>query len=87
MPSTFIKWLEKIKRNDISGVGGKAANLGEMFSRFPIPEGFCITVSAFDYFLKRNNSTTKIKQILKNIDINNIKNVGIMSNKMTSSAG
>ena len=35
-------------------LGGKGANLGHMYSRFPIPDGFCITIGAFEKFLSEN---------------------------------
>jgi len=40
-----ILWFNEVSLKDISLVGGKAANLGEMISHFPIPNGFYITES------------------------------------------
>ena len=51
----YIKKFQEVKKGDISIVGGKGANLGEMFNAgFPIPDGFCITGATFDEFMKRN---------------------------------
>src|SRR3989338_10148892 len=48
-----IVFFEEIKKEDISLVGGKGANLGEMFNHFPIPNGFCITVHAYHDFMAK----------------------------------
>lgn len=78
----LILWFEEIKKQDISSVGGKAANLGEMFSKFPIPNGFCLTVSAFEIFLKENNNFEKIKDLVKNLDVGNLKSMEKISAKI-----
>lgn len=77
-----IKWLGEIRKGDIPTAGGKAANLGEMFSRFPVPDGFCITVDAFDEFLVANNIKDNIKNHLKNIDINEISKIDSISRQI-----
>ena len=39
-------------------VGGKAFNISQMVrEKIPVPEGFCITVKAYDYFMDFNNIT------------------------------
>ena len=75
----FIKWLKDVKKNDISTIGGKGANLGEMFSRFPVPNGFCITVSAFEKFLEDAGIKEKIALLLERIDINDLKKIELLS--------
>lgn len=52
----YIKMLQDISKGDIFSVGGKGANLGEMLQAgFPVPNGFCLTVNAFDLFMKHNH--------------------------------
>lgn len=52
----YIRTFQEIKKEDISIVGGKGANLGEMFNAgLPVPNGFCITGNAFDEYMKRNS--------------------------------
>ncbi|MDP6648085.1 MAG: PEP/pyruvate-binding domain-containing protein, partial [Candidatus Woesearchaeota archaeon] len=65
-----ISWLKDIRKKDISSVGGKAANLGELYSKFPIPDGFCINVRAFETFLEEVSIYGKISALLKKIDVN-----------------
>lgn len=44
----MILWFDEIGKDDISKVGGKGANLGEMTrAGFPVPPGFCITTEAY----------------------------------------
>lgn len=60
-----------IDKNDTPLVGGKCANLGEMIrAGFPVPNGFAITINAYDLFLKENDIVRKIYDILATIDAN-----------------
>lgn len=43
-----IVWLGESNCNDVSLVGGKAANLSLLAAEYPVPPGFCLTTSAFD---------------------------------------
>ena len=44
----FILWLDRVSKADIPRVGGKGANLGELFqAKFPNPRAFCVTASAY----------------------------------------
>ncbi|WFR58555.1 PEP/pyruvate-binding domain-containing protein [Anaerocolumna sp. AGMB13025] len=52
----YIKRFDEVSIKDISIVGGKGANLGEMFQAgLPVPKGFCITANAFDEYMIRNS--------------------------------
>jgi pyruvate,water dikinase len=67
----IIAFFKDIDKNDVPLVGGKGANLGEMTKAgFPVPNGFAITVNAYDIFLKENDIVTKIYDLLKTIDVN-----------------
>jgi pyruvate,water dikinase len=51
----YIRRFSEIKKEDVFIVGGKGANLGEMFNAgLPVPDGFCVTGDAFDEYMKRN---------------------------------
>jgi len=78
----FILWLKDIKKKDIVFVGGKAANLGELYSKFLIPDGFCINVKFFDDFLQSTNIKNKILKLLKKLDAKKQDNVDNISNKI-----
>ena len=71
-----IVWFEKISLNDINLVGGKNASLGEMIQNLDnldikIPNGFAITTTAYEKFLKFNKIELKIKEIIDDIDYEN----------------
>ena len=62
--------FKKIDKHDISLVGGKGANLGEMANAgFPVPPGFAVTVPAYELFLKENAIAEHIYDILKPVDV------------------
>ena len=47
-----ILWIEEVRKEDITSVGGKGASLGEMASiGLPIPPAFIVTSQAFRRFL------------------------------------
>ncbi|OGH24023.1 MAG: phosphoenolpyruvate synthase [Candidatus Levybacteria bacterium RIFCSPHIGHO2_02_FULL_42_12] len=61
----FVVLFKEVGRHDIGLVGGKGANLGEMFrSNFPVPDGFIVTSPAYFAFLKENNLAKTIKHLL-----------------------
>lgn len=78
----FVLWFKDIRRKDILLVGGKAANLGELYSKFPIPDGFCITVKFFDDFLHSTNIKNRILELVKNLNVNKPGGVDNISNKI-----
>ncbi len=65
----FIYFFSEIGKEDIPLVGGKGANLGEMYNLgIPVPPGFNISSSAYFYFVEQNNLKEKIKEYLKVTD-------------------
>lgn len=51
----YIRRFKEIRKEDVPIVGGKGANLGEMFNvGLPVPNGFCVTGEAFDEYMERN---------------------------------
>jgi len=67
----LIAFFKDIDKNDIPLVGGKGANLGEMTKAgFPVPNGFAITVPAYEMFIAENNFDKKILDILQTLDVN-----------------
>ncbi|PIR92753.1 hypothetical protein COU01_00055 [Candidatus Falkowbacteria bacterium CG10_big_fil_rev_8_21_14_0_10_44_15] len=63
--SKFIKHFKDLSYKDVATAGGKGASLGEMSKAgIPVPPGFVILASAFEYFLdgKRQKAASEIKQ-------------------------
>lgn len=70
----LILYLKDIGKNDTSIVGGKSANLGEMYNEnFPVPNAFVTTIYAYDLFLKENQLDKVIYSILDNTNYDNQK--------------
>lgn len=67
----IISFFEEVGKEDVPLVGGKGANLGEMFSaKIPVPEGFVVNVNAYKNFL---NANPEIKEeILKILSETNV---------------
>jgi len=76
----YILWFGEISHKDVPLVGGKNASLGEMFSKLSkkgvlVPNGFATTTYAFWHFLRTTGLERKIKEILKDLNVNNIRNL------------
>ncbi|MBU1071339.1 phosphoenolpyruvate synthase, partial [Patescibacteria group bacterium] len=83
MNSALVLPFNKIDKDDIPLVGGKAANLGEMIQAgLPVPNGFCVTSAAYQLLITHNNLLDTIKKILKITDIHNNKQLHQASNKI-----
>lgn len=66
--------FSKIRKEDIPLVGGKGANLGEMYSfGIPVPNGFVITAQAYEYVIAHNALQPVIREIIRQTDVNNQK--------------
>ena len=70
MKDQDILWFKEIGFDDINLVGGKGANLGEMYNLgIPVPNGFVVPVNTYFQFIKENNLKPKIEAILKTTDV------------------
>jgi len=78
----LIMWFKDVDKKDLPLVGGKGANLGEMFNKFPIPNGFCITVNAYKRFLKKNELEGEIFALLNRLDAGNTEELETVSRKL-----
>ncbi len=63
--SSYIRWFESIRVDDVPIVGGKNASLGEMVQSLKsqgirVPDGFAITAQTYWEFLEANNLKDKI---------------------------
>src|SRR3989338_246556 len=76
----YILWFKETGIKDIPKVGGKNASLGEMYQKLTkkgvkVPNGFSVTASAYNYFLKESGLRSKIKSILATLDTRDIRNL------------
>jgi len=73
----YIKFFETISKKDIALVGGKNANLGEMYQHLShkgihVPNGFATTKDAYQLLLSQNGLYKKIDTILEGMDIEDV---------------
>ena len=77
-----ILWLKDLSKEDIPFVGGKGANLGEMFNKFPVPDGFCITVNGYNRFMDETMIGAKIHGMLDKLNVDNTEELEKTSKKI-----
>ncbi len=78
-----IMWFKDLSKKDIPIVGGKGANLGELFNAdFPIPEGFVVTADAYKLFLERTGIQKKIFDKLADLDVEDTEALQKASNEI-----
>jgi len=67
-----VVWFKDVNRKDGAMVGGKGANLGEMYGAgFPVPNGFVITAGAYFETIQKSGAIDRLRAILFNIDVEN----------------
>jgi pyruvate,water dikinase len=80
----LILWFEEVGKEDVSKVGGKNANLGELITKakVPVPPGFSITTYAYKKFLEDSNIKNKIFKILEKANTKDFQQLEEASNKI-----
>jgi pyruvate,water dikinase len=78
-----ILWFKEIHFEDVGTVGGKGANLGEMYNLgIPVPNGFVVTAAAYFQFFKENKLKSAIADILKSTDVDDPNQLQTASKKI-----
>lgn len=63
-------WFKDVGRRDVGIVGGKGANLGEMYGAgIPVPNGFIVTAQAYFKAIKETGALDRLRAILFNLDV------------------
>jgi len=83
----LILWFDEVTNKDIGLVGGKNASLGEMYQKLSkkgvsIPNGFATSAYAYRYFMKESGLMDKIKDILKDLNTHDMKNLSDRGEKI-----
>ncbi len=90
MGNLYVKWFKEIGVGDVAHVGGKNANLGEMYQQLTssgvkVPNGFAVTTKAYLYFLEYNNLQLPLKELLYNkLNINDMDSLQEVGEKCRS---
>ncbi|WP_026735737.1 phosphoenolpyruvate synthase [Fischerella sp. PCC 9605] len=77
---SLVLWLDEVGIDDIPVVGGKNASLGEMIQRLVpkginVPIGFATTAYAYRYFIQSAGLEEKLRKLLSDLDVDNVKNL------------
>ena len=72
--SSYIRWFETIRLEDVPLVGGKNASLGELYRELgtasvKVPNGFALTVAAYADALSSAKAWAGLHALLDNLDI------------------
>jgi pyruvate,water dikinase len=83
----FILWFKDLRIEDVPVVGGKNASLGEMYRELTrkgvrVPNGFAITAHAYRHLLKHSGIESKMRELLKGLDIKNVKQLAERGRKI-----
>lgn len=80
----YVLWFKELGKEDIPLVGGKCANLGELFGRIgvPVPNGFAVSAQAYRVFLKKTQADKKVEAALSGIDMADIESLQDVSKKV-----
>jgi len=83
----FIIWFKDLSIKDVPKVGGKNASLGEMYQKLDkkgvrIPNGFATTANAYWRFMKKGGLGKKIENILKGLDVQNVRDLSQRGQKI-----
>ena len=75
--NNFVVFFEEIRCEDVSLVGGKCANLGELYGQIgvPVPNGFAVSAKAYDAFLEETGLREQIHNLLGEIDIADVESL------------
>jgi pyruvate,water dikinase len=88
--TAYVLWFDEITKDDIPFVGGKNANLGEMYQKLTktpskifkgetiaVPYGFAVTAQAYRTFISANQLDIKISNILKDLNTGDLKQLEV----------
>ncbi|MBA4368759.1 MAG: pyruvate, water dikinase [Desulfobacterium sp.] len=76
--------IEDVNSDLADIVGGKMANLGELKNRIglKVPDGFSITVAAYDLFLRHNDLQAEIDRRIQAATLENMENLVALSSEI-----
>ncbi len=83
----FVRFFEELSIKDVPSVGGKNASLGEMYCQLKskgiiVPNGFATTAEAYHYFLESTGLKKRIKEILKDLNTKDTRNLMVHGQKV-----
>lgn len=69
MEATFVRWFADLRLTDRPVVGGKCASLGELIhAGVEVPDGFAVTVEAFETFRDLGTLRDDLRALVRGVD-------------------
>ncbi|GEM_PF-1387734 len=78
----YVFWFSEIGKEDVLTVGGKGANLGELYKFVDVPDGFCVSTNAYKEFIEMHGIDKKIKDLLTGISLDDPHKIELVSSKI-----
>ncbi|WP_309599953.1 PEP/pyruvate-binding domain-containing protein, partial [Bacillus mobilis] len=82
--SSFVLDFQEIENTQLSLVGGKGLNLGELtnIQGIQVPEGFCVTTVGYEKAIEQNEELQTLLQQLTKLKMEERAQIGEMSKKI-----
>ncbi|MGG3466092.1 phosphoenolpyruvate synthase [Neobacillus pocheonensis] len=82
----FVLHLNEVDKDSLPYVGGKGANLGEMTKAgFSVPQGFCVTISAYQAHLEKGTEMDRFLTELDHVHADSLEQIRILGQKIRKS--
>src|SRR5579875_1053594 len=79
----FVLYFNEIDKDSLPYVGGKGANLGEMTKAgFPVPQGFCVTTTAFKAFIETSNKMSQFFSQLDHVSADQLDEIRVLGDQI-----
>ncbi|WP_066369610.1 phosphoenolpyruvate synthase, partial [Neobacillus fumarioli] len=79
----FVLYSNEIDKDSLPYVGGKGANLGEMTKAgFPVPQGFCVTTTAFKAFIETSNKMSQFFSQLDHVSADQLDEIRVLGDQI-----
>ncbi|MCR6463422.1 phosphoenolpyruvate synthase [Bacillus paranthracis] len=82
--SSFVLDFQEIEKGQLSLVGGKGLNLGELsnIQGIQVPEGFCVTTVGYEKAIEQNEELQTLLQQLTKLELEDRAQIGEMSKEI-----
>ncbi|MGR5908952.1 PEP/pyruvate-binding domain-containing protein [Bacillus paranthracis] len=82
--SSFVLDFQEIEKGQLSLVGGKGLNLGELsnIQGIQVPEGFCVTTVGYEKAIEQNEELQTLLQQLTKLKLEDRAQIGEMSKEI-----
>ncbi|MDA2142001.1 MULTISPECIES: phosphoenolpyruvate synthase [unclassified Bacillus cereus group] len=82
--SSFVLDFQEIEKGQLSLVGGKGLNLGELsnIQGIQVPEGFCVTTVGYEKAIEQNEELPTLLQQLTKLELEDRAQIGEMSKEI-----